>query len=169
MEPIPLSQWVQRNSTTPEATLVNPRLFWHVINFVRDTLPKVLTRTATKCNALQSKTEVIGMYELHDICLPIVRIKLPDGTALFIAYNDTWKVSVISPRDVEVDFMGLFDPSWRVSPNCCPNPGLGGFLTHRPFVKDRKHFTLELPDQRIWTFFWLFAYKVLGIQDNYKG
>jgi len=158
-----LQEWA--NAHDPDKKLFYADGYWEQIIFVRDRVAGIFASSYEEYQAIQSKTKVISAHMSKSVLLPVFRVELEDGTKFTMRYNFyDWKVSVDSPRNVEVDFMGLFAPDGRVSDTCCE--GFPKGLIFGPYCKNKRQFTFELPpgNYHLFAFFWIFANKVLGIK-----
>lgn len=160
-----LQEWA--NAHQPAEDLIYKSGYWEQIIFVRDTVAGLLAKTYEEYEAIQAGMKVISNHTSNSVLLPVFRVELADGTAFTMRYNfHDWKVSVESPRDVAVDFMGLFDPKERIDEVYCE--GFPTSVVYGPYAKNRRKFTIELPpgNYHIFTFFWIFAHQVLGNRNK---
>jgi hypothetical protein len=106
---------------------------------------------------------VIGTHTSTRVKLPVYQIILPNGTKFTLRCNFyDWKVSVQSPVAVEADFMNLFDPTERILSVHCE--GFPKDLVFGPLAQNQYEFTLAVNnDYDLYTFFWIYSRKVLGI------
>lgn len=163
-----LQEWAVANE--PSETLIYRKGYWEQIVFVRDDITEVLAKTYEEYEAIQSDLEVISTHTSKSVLLPIFQLKLPDGTAFTMRYNfHNWRVSVDSPRDVDADFMGLFDPNATFSSCYCE--GFPEECVYGSYAENKRRFTIELaPGQhRLFTFFWIFSHKVLDNRNKCGG
>ena len=157
-----LQEWAERNQPAQHLTYRDG--YWQQIIFVRDRIAEILSKTYEEFETIQKNITVISTHHSKSVCLPVFRIELADGTQFTLRYNfHDWKISVNSPTYVEVDFMGLFDPTSKVSATCCE--GFPEDALYGPYTMNGHKFTLELApsNENVYTFFWIFAYRVLGI------
>lgn len=156
-----LQEWA--NAHQPAETLIYKDGYWDQIVFVRDTIAGLLAKTYEEYQVIQASMKVISEHASKSVRLPVFRVELADGTAFTMRYNfHDWKVSVNSSHDVETDFMGLFKPDERVHEVYCE--GFPKGLVYGPYTENKRQFTIELPpgNYHLFTFFWIFAHKVLG-------
>lgn len=156
-----LQEWA--NDNQPAENLIYKDGYWNQIIFVRDAITGVLAKSYTEYQEIQSKLQVISEHTSKSVRLPVFRIELPDGTAFIMRYNfHNWKVSVNSPKDVEADFMDLFDPEARIHDVYCE--GFPKNMVYGPYSKNKRQFTLELApgEHRVFTFFWILAHRALN-------
>ena len=164
---IKLQEWAKANQ--PVETLIYKEGYWDQINFVLDVLADILARDFDDYIAILNNIRVISTHTSKSVLLPVFRVELKDGTAFTMRNNFyDWKISVSSPRRiVEIDPMGLFDPLKRINDVYCQ--GFPEQLVYGPYADNQLQFTIELPggNYHAFTFFWIFAYKMLG--DKKKG
>lgn len=157
----PLQDWAEAHK--PSETMFYKAGYWDQIDFVRDDVPNALARSFEEYRAIKSGTVVIGEHTSKSVRLPVFRVTLADGTAFTMRCNfHDWKVSVESPRDVNADFMGLFDPNLRISDVYCE--GFPEELVYGPYAESKRRFTVELSGRNysVFTLLWIFAHQVLG-------
>jgi hypothetical protein len=163
----PLQEWA--NAHEPSKSLSWGTEYWKQIMFVRDRIPAALqVAGGYERETIWAGMRVIAEHTARSVCLPVFHLTLPDDTAFTMSYNFAdWKVSVESPRDVEVDFMSLFDPKRLVGEVECS--GFPDQLVYGPYAKNKRQFTVGLPDEHhVFTFFWTFAYGMKHIRKGKK-
>lgn len=165
-DPMKLEAWA--NAHQPDEKLIYKDGYWDQIIFVRDTLAGLLAATYEEYEALQANgITVISSHTSKSVCLPVFNIRLADGTAFTLRYNfHNWKVSVDSSRNVDADFMGLFDPVLQIHSVYCE--GFPKELVYGPYAESKRQFTVELSagNNHVFMFFWIFAYHVLGNRNK---
>lgn len=162
---IQLQEWARAHQ--PDFNLIWKDAYWSQIIFIRDNVAEVFAPTHEEFVVIQNNMKVISTHTSKSVLLPVFRVELADGTEFTMRYNfHDWKVSVNSPQDVEADFMGLFNPSERVKDVYCE--GFPKELVYSPYEENKRQFTIELPPghYHLFTFFWIFAHQVLGIQNK---
>lgn len=166
IKPMQLQVWA--NFYQPAEDLIYGKDYWDQIIFVRDQLASILAPTYEEYWMFrESGLTVISLHISWGVHLPVYNIKLTDGTEFTMRCNfSDWKVSVHSPRDVEADFMGLFDPALEISLGNCE--GFPANMVYGPYAENKRKFTIELPsgNYHIFTFFWIFAHQVLGNRNK---
>jgi len=167
--PVQLQEWA--NAHEPSKGLIFAPGYWKQIIFIRDNISEVLATSFGEYREIGEKIQVISTHTSKSVLLPVFRIELNDGTFFILRYNFySWKVSVNSPRDIEVDFLGLFDPEDESSIMDFYCEGFPKDLVYGPYAKNKRQFTVEIyNDFRLFAFFWLFAYQVLGKRKKTKG
>jgi len=156
-----LQKWADAHE--PAKDLIYASGYWNQIVFVRDTIAGLLAKTPEEYRTIVANMTVISEHTSKSVRLPVFSVKLADGTAFTMRYNfHNWKVSVNSPRDVEVDFMGLFDPNERIHEVYCE--GFPRGLVYGPHAENKRQFTIELApgNYHLFTFFWIFSRQALG-------
>ncbi len=160
-----LQEWAMAHE--PMEDLIYKRGYWDQIMFVRDDITGVLAKTFEEYQVIESAMQAISAHTSKSVRLPVFKVELPDGTNFVMRYNfHDWKVSVNSPRDVEADFMGLFDSNERTSEVYCE--GFPKECVYGPYSENKRQFTIELPPgyNHLFTFFWIFAHQVLGNRNK---
>lgn len=117
--------------------------------------------------AIKNTLQAVSVHISKSVLLPVFKMTPPDGTTFVMRYNfHDWKVSVSSPRDVDADFMGLFDPNERIS--SVYYEGFPKECVYGSYAENKRQFTIELPpgQPHIFTFFWIFAHQVLGNRNK---
>lgn len=157
-----ITQWGLANE--PSKELLAAESYWKQIKFVRDVLVRVFARDYDEYKAIEAGISIVGTHHSKSVKLPVYRINLPDGTAFTIRCNfHDWKVSVESPKEVEEDFMDLFDPTTDIDHIYCE--GFPPELVFDSYAENKRQFTLEIAtDYQLYTFFWIYAHTVLGIR-----
>ncbi len=158
-----LQEWANENK--PADDLIYKNGYWDQIMFVRDVVTPLLLWGGNydEYKALEQNTRVISTHRSKSVILPVFLIEMPDGTRFTLRYNFyNWKVSVDSPKDVEADFLGLFDQNAQVHPVYCE--GFDPKWVYGAYATNKRQFTIELPagNYHLFTFFWIFAKKILG-------
>lgn len=94
--------------------------------------------------------------------LPAYRLGLKDGTTFIMRDNfHDWKISVISPKSVNANFLELFDPEKVIHKVYCE--GFPEDLVFGSYSQNSREFTVELNNNfEVYTFFRVFAYGFLG-------
>ncbi len=160
-----LSDWVDKHR--PPETLFYASGYRDQILFVARAIPAILAKTDEEFEIINANIKVISEHTSKSVLLPVFRVELADGTAFTMRCNFyDWKVSVESPRDVEADFMGLFRSNERISEAYCE--GFPENLVYGSYAENNRQFTIELPSSNnfLFTFFWIFAHKVLGKRNK---
>lgn len=163
-----LQEWALAHE--PSETLIYKRGYWEQIVFVRDWIPEVLAKTYEEYEAIMSNMKAISTHTSKSVLLPVFRVELADGTVFTMRYNFyDWKMSVDSPRDVDADFMGLFNPDATFSSCYCE--GFPEECVYGSYAKNKRRFTIELApgEHRIFAFFWIFSHQVLGNRNKGGG
>jgi hypothetical protein len=162
-----LQEWA--NTHQPAETLMYKNGYWDQIIFVRDNIAGLLAKTYEEYKEIRAGLKVISEHTSKSVCLPVFRVELVDGTMFTMRYNFyDWKVSVSSPRDVEANFMDIFNPNLKIQPIYCE--GFPQDLVYGTYAENKRQFTIELlsSNYRLFMFFWIFAHQVLG-NRNMEG
>ena len=159
-----LQEWA--NAHEPAENLIYKNGYWDQITFLRDKVTSILAKNDKEYKSIKANIKVISTHVSKSVLLPVFRLELENGTVFTIRYNFyNWKVSVNSPCDVEADFMGLFDPKYKISDVYCE--GFPKECVYGPYAENKRTFTIELSDyNHLFTFFWIFSHQVLGNQNK---
>lgn len=163
-----LEDWIEANK--PAKDMLSKSECHNQINFVRDTIPTLLGKSIEEQLRMRDEITVISTHTSRSILLPVFRVELEDGTAFTMRCNfSNWIVSVDSPRAVEADFLGLFNPNKRALAVYCE--GFPEELVYGPYAENKRQFTLMLPTGfyqhgYLFTFLWIFRDQVLGNRQN---
>lgn len=158
-----LQEWA--NSHEPNENLIYKNGYWEQIIFVRDTISPLFVNSYKEYE--QSKKEVVSTHTSKSVLLPVYKITFPIGLTLIMRYNFyDWKVSVDSPKEIDVDFHNLFNPNEKIQ--SCYFEGATDEIIYDSYSNNKKKFTVELNSgfYNIYTFMWLCS-KALNIE--YKG
>jgi hypothetical protein len=157
MEPTPLQEWAMAHQ--PSEELIYHKGYWTQIMFIRDTIKGVLATTDEDYKSSDERWRVISTHRSKSVELPVFELTLLDGTVFTMRYNfHNWQISVNSPREVDADFLKLFDPD---SDTYTQAVYCEGFPHDRVFPvygkSDKKKFTVTLwgGDYYVFTFFWI--------------
>jgi len=166
--PMQLQEWA--NANQPAKNLIWAPGYWEQIVFVRDRITEALASSFEELKEIMGKIQVISTHTSKSVLLPVFRVELADGTFFILRYNFyNWKVSVSSPRDIEVDFLDLFDPRDEANIKDYYCEGFPKELVYGPYAKNKRQFTIEIyNDFMVFTFFWIFAHQVLGKRSQQK-
>jgi hypothetical protein len=156
-----LHKWALDNRPTEDA---DDPMYWEQIMLIRDNIPRVLAKTNEELEFINSNLRALGSHYSWCKTLPVFKVMLPEGTAFILRYNFyNWKTTVISPTDVEADFMGLFDTKEDNRSSQCE--GFPDGTVFGPYCNNKRQFTFGLSDHfKLYTFFWIFAHAVRGKQ-----
>jgi len=102
---------------------------------------------------------VIATHSSRGLGLPIYEILPAPGVIITMRTNwSNWMVSVELPKPLELDFLGLDDPSnMKGKLAALREEGWPGEI-FPPYPVNRQHFTVCLPeDHLLFTFFWILA------------
>jgi hypothetical protein len=128
--------------------------YWDQITFVRDKINQLFYTTYEKFK--NNPVIVINTHMSKSIVLPVYEINLEHYGLKMIIRNNfyNWKISVISNKHIETDFMNLFQEDEIINPIYCE-----GFKEEQVFgsYKDNnRQFTIEIRDEyQLYTFMYL--------------
>lgn len=163
-----LQEWA--NNNMPFGRMNHQNAFWEQVSFVRDRIPEIILRghktsrdlynAMEKLQEIEAAIKVVSTHISESILLPVYKVELEDGTTFVMRDNfRDWKVSVSSPYELEVDFMGLFDPNEEIPSHNCE--GFPEEWIFGSYVENKQRFTCELPSSNfyLFVFFWLFIFQ----------
>ena len=154
--PIDLLTWCRVNE--PSDNMIYKQGYWDQIIFIRDDINGLFYDYSDsgyeEYNA--NPVLVINTHMSKSILLPVYKINLKKHNLSMIIRNNfyNWKVSVISEKEIDVDFMGLFKKNKNIHSVYCE-----GFEKNQVFgcfKNNKKQFTVEIDDRnRLFTFMYL--------------
>lgn len=166
---VPLQEWA--NDHDPRDTNLSFKDgYWHQIMFVRDKIVGLFTTEYEDYKRfLENNVRVISTHLSKSVILPVYRITLNDGTEFTLRYNFyNWKVSVSSPRPVDIDFGDLFNPYNERDILAVYCEGFPEDTVFGCYASNKQQFTVEIATNNIlWTFFWLYTRLALGIEYKF--
>ncbi len=102
MEHMNLQEWIRENKPNP--SMVYESEWWRQIYFVRDNLGGGIGWRDSWI------IQVISAHTSKSVTLPVYRIVCGSGLSMILRNNfHDWKLSVVSDRDIDVDFGDLID------------------------------------------------------------
>jgi len=156
-----LKKWMKAKKITE--TLEFDKLYRQPIDLMLYTIPRLLTNDNKEYHKLQDSITLIDEVKQRSMQVLIVKMTLVDDTTFVICHSlDSWQIAVSSPKDIEANFLGLFDPDMQILGTSCED--LPNRYIWDPYTKNKRQFSLKLPpnDHFLFMFFWIFAYTVLG-------
>ena len=143
--PIDLLSWCRVNK--PSETMNYEKGYWSQIMLIRDSINMILN------DYRDVPVMVISTHTSKSIELPVYEINIKNhGIKIILRDNfHDWKLSIISEKDISIDFLNLFDEEEVINPIYCE-----GFKDNQVFSsysKNKSQFTLEIRDDfRLYTF-----------------
>lgn len=165
--PCPLVEW--RKYSRPITEVIHDGKMMDQVNFVCDSVPKILTTSRPKSQELREQIQVVAEFQQGIYRLPVYQMTFPDNTAFTMRCDfSEWLISVFSPLEIDVDFAGLFNPSVDLS-IARSFEGFPRDSVFGPYSRNKRQFTFKLDPgyYHLFTFFWLYAYHVLGIDKTH--
>ncbi len=153
-----LQEWANEN--LPAENLIWKDGYWDQIIFVRDKIPQLVFSNYDE--AQEHRTTVISTHTSKSIQLPVYRLKLTNGITFTMRHNfHDWKISVNSPNNIEIDFLGLFDPEDTRNILGVFCEGFPDKTVFGCYADNKCKFTIELFSQyEVFTFFWILGAKL---------
>lgn len=149
----PLQEWAVENE--PSKNMIFYQGYWEQILFVRDIIPRVILSNLSFEEA-RNCLKVISTHTSKSIKLPVYEITIPEhNITIILRYNFyDWKISVVSEKDIELDFMSLFDEEEEIAHLYCE--GFPRELVFSSYSHNKKQFTFEVRGKyKLHTFLWL--------------
>lgn len=150
--PIDATTWIRVNS--PSDNMIYKQGFSDQVCFVRDTINYLFYDNYEELKA--NPVLVINTHTSKSIKLPVYKINLKKYNLSMIIRNNfhNWKVSVISEKEINADFMSLFDETEIINSIYCE--GFKEDQVFECFKDNKKRFTIEIGDRnRLFTFMYL--------------
>lgn len=154
--PVDATTWIRVNSHSDN--MIYKQGFSDQVCFVRDTINQLFYNNS-QSGYEELKTNpvlVINTHTSKSIKLPVYKINLKKYNLSMIIRNNfyNWKVSVISEKEINVDFMGLFKEDETINPIYCE--GFKDDQVFQCFKDNKRQFTMEIYDRnRLFTFMYL--------------
>ncbi len=158
--PVDVTAWIRVNQ--PDERLIYAKGLGEQVCFVRDKIGSLLRSTYEEWN--ENPPMVISTHYSKSVKLPVFQINLEKyGIEMVLRYNFyDWKISVKSDRPLELDYMGLFDPTKEISAIYCE--GFPKDKVYGSYEQNHSQFTIELrSDYELYTFMFLLK-NYLGIK-----
>lgn len=150
--PVDLLTWIRTNA--PKEDMIYKSGWSNQVVFVRDRINQLFATSYEDWQA--NPVMVINTHRSKSISLPVYEIRLVKYGVRMIIRNNfyDWKVSVISEKDIDTDFMGLFKQDEEIHSVYCE--GFEEDQVFGPYSKDKKQFTFEIcGEHHIYTFMFL--------------
>lgn len=149
------------------------------IDFVRNRLVYLFAERVSN-DDFKKVVTVISTHTSKSIKLPVYKLELPDGSlTLILRYNFfNWKMSVISEKEIDADFTGLFHTTPPIQPDYTGDPlhhvYFEGFPKDLIFgyysESDKKKWSAEIPNHfELWTTVYLIMCSLGLIVPNKWG
>lgn len=153
--PVDLLTWCRVNK--PRNEMVYKQGYWDQIMLIRDSINLLFYSNYKEY--IDNPVMVINTHTSKSIELPVYELNLKQQGVKIILRNNfyDWKVSVISNREIDVDFMGLFEEDNNISYLYCE--GFKREQVFKSFKEDKTQFTISLPDNfKLYTFMYILNY-----------
>lgn len=150
--PVDLLTWCRVNK--PKDEMIYKEGYWDQIMLIRDTVNAMFYKNYEDYKA--NPVMVINTHTSKSIKLPVYEIYLKQHGVKIILRNNfyDWKVSVISNKSIDVDFIGLFNEDNSINSVYCE--GFKDEQVFKSFKEDKTKFTIELSDKfRLFTFMYM--------------
>lgn len=145
--------WANENEPSKEMSYFDG--YWDQIMFVRDQIRFLLGVDGH--GQTDDKVRVVGTHVSKSIKLPVFELDLQEKYGLKIFMRDNfhdWKVSIKSDRDIDCDFMNLFEEIEAISYLYCE--GMTKDQIFGMHKENKKEFTIEIYNNyQLYTFMWI--------------
>ncbi|MFB5622471.1 MAG: hypothetical protein ACE5RH_00580 [Nitrosarchaeum sp.] len=150
-----LQEWINHNE--PKNEMLWKDAFYDQVLFIRDKIPSIFATSYEEYELIKNNIEVISTHTSKSILLPVYNIILPNKISFTIRYNFyNWKVSVISPIELECDFGNICNIEENIDGVYCE--GFKNEWVFNSFLQNKKQFTIEIYDKyRLYTFLWIIS------------
>jgi hypothetical protein len=151
--PVDLLTWSRVND--PDDNLIYKKGFWDQVMLIRDTINMMLNGSYEEYQA--NPVMVINTHTSKSVTLPVYFINLKKYGVKMILRNNfyDWKVSVISDKELSMDFKGVFaEEDEPIHAVYCE--GFKSDQVFGRFVDNKKRFTISIGGQyNLYTFMFL--------------
>jgi len=150
--PVDVTTWIRVNN--PKDEMIYKQAFSDQVCFVRDTVNQLFYDSYEELEV--NPVLVINTHTSKSIKLPVYKINLKKYNLSIIIRNNfhDWKVSIMSEKEINADFMNLFNEDKTINPIYCE--GFKEDQVFKSFKDNKKQFTVEIYDKnRLFTFMYL--------------
>ncbi len=149
---VDLQEWANENQ--PKNTLLYGNGYWDQIIFIRDKIFGLMYMR--KLVSDEDSVKVISTHTSKSVTLPVYQLTLANGIVITMRYNfHNWKVSISSPKYIELNVMNLFGIGDENHPVYFE--GFPEDLIYGAYYYNKKNFSFELSDDyKLYTFMWIF-------------
>lgn len=160
--PVDVTAWMRVNE--PDENLIYAKGLGEQVRFVRDNLCSLLRSTYEEwCD---NPPLVISTHYSKSVKLPVYQINMETyGIEMILRYNFyDWKISVKSDKPLDFDYMGIFNPTKKISYFYCE--GFPKEKVYDSYEQNHSQFTIEIVSYYdVYTFFFLLK-NYLGIKKE---
>ena len=138
--PVDVTAWIRVNE--PDKNLIYAKGLGDQVCFVRDTLCSLLRSTYEEWR--DNPPLVISTHYSKSVKLPVFQIDMEKyGIEMVLRYNFyDWKISVKSDKPLDFDYMGLFNPTEKISSVYCE--GFPKDKVYGSYEQSHSQFTIEI-------------------------
>lgn len=150
--PVDLLSWCRVNQPSDE--MIYKKVYWTQIMFIRDTINNIFYKSYKEYE--NNPVMVINTHTSKSIKLPVYEINIKKHNLKMILRHNfyDWKVSVISNKDISIDFMNLFNENDVINSVYCE--GFKKEQVFDSFKNNKKEFTFEIDDNfKLFTFMYI--------------
>jgi hypothetical protein len=150
--PVDLLTWCRVND--PEEKMLWKQGYWEQIMLIRDTINPLFYSSYEEYK--DNPVMVISTHRSKSIVLPVYEINLKQYALKMIIRNNfyDWKVSVISEKTINADFMGIFKEDENINSIYCE--GFKDEQVFQSFKENKIQFTVEINGRyELFTFMYL--------------
>lgn len=148
-----IQEWA--NAHVPGENMIYKDAYWDQILFVRDRIPSIFAKDFGEFENIQKNINVVSTHTSKSITLPVYNVYLKDLGVTLIMRNNfyDWKISVVSEKELAIDFMELFDEKQKITEMYCE--GFKSQWVYPSYEENKQNFTIELSnDYELFTFLW---------------
>lgn len=160
--PVDVTAWIRVNE--PDENLIYAKGCGRQVVFVRDEINELLRSSYEEWK--ENEPMVISTHRSKSVKLPVFQFTLEKyGVEIILRDNFyDWKVSINSEKPLELDFMGLFDPTKVIPDVYCE--GFPKDKVYGCYAQNHSQFTCEIESNYdLYTFFFLLK-NYLGIKKE---
>ena len=160
--PVDVTAWFRVNE--PDKNLIYAKGLGDQVSFVRDTLCSLLRSTYEEWR--DNPPLVISTHYSKSVKLPVYQINMEKyGIEMVLRSNFyDWKISVKSDKPLDFDYMGLFNPTEKISSVYCE--GFPKDKVYGSYEQSHSQFTIEIGSRYdLYTFIFLLK-NYLGIKKE---
>lgn len=160
--PVDVTAWIRVNK--PDENLIYAKGLGDQVCFVRDTLCRLLRSTYEEWR--DNPPLVISTHYSKSVKLPVFQINMEKyGIEMVLWYNFyDWKISIKSDKPLDFDYMGLFNPTEKISSVYCEV--FSKDKVYGSYEQSHSQFTIEIVSRYdLYTFIFLLK-NYLGIKKE---
>lgn len=150
--PVDLLSWCRVNEPSDE--MIYKQGYWEQIIFIRDIINLIFYTEYEEYK--NNPVMVINTHRTKSIIMPVYEINIKKyGLKMILRDNlYDWKISVISEKEINIDFMKLFNEEEQINSVYCE--GFKENQVFQSYKENKNNFTLEIGDKyNLYTFMYI--------------